>query len=77
MKVLRLPAVIAKVGFGHSKVYEEVAKAKAGEGDFPLPIPLGPKIVGWLDHELDEYIERRIAERDGKRVESKEERVAQ
>jgi prophage regulatory protein len=32
----------------------------------PKPIHLGPRSVGWLISELDEWIEQRRAERDGR-----------
>jgi prophage regulatory protein len=32
----------------------------------PRPIHLGPRSVGWLISELEEWIERRRAERDAK-----------
>ena len=32
----------------------------------PKPIHLGPRSVGWLISELDEWVERRRAERDAK-----------
>jgi prophage regulatory protein len=59
MRVLRLKAVKEKTGKGHTKIYEEI---KAGT--FPRPIKIGTRAVGWLEHEIDEYIEAKIAERD-------------
>jgi prophage regulatory protein len=70
-RILRLPAVQAKTGLKHSKIYEEMAKTRAGEGDFPLSVPLGPKAVGWIESEVDEWIDRRIAERNSKRCSNK------
>jgi prophage regulatory protein len=72
-RILRMPAVQAKTGLKHSRIYEEMAKTRAGEGDFPLSVPLGPKSVGWLETELDQWIDRRVAERDGKRCSNKNE----
>jgi prophage regulatory protein len=59
MRVLRLPAVIEKVGLSRSTIYKGVA-----DGTFPKPIKLGPKSVAWPDHELDALLAKRIAERD-------------
>jgi prophage regulatory protein len=38
------------------------------KGLAPLPIPLGERSVGWLLHELLEFIDRRREERDAKRT---------
>ena len=60
-KILRLPKVKEKTGRGHSWIYAEVAA-----GRFPKPIRLGPdsKSVGWLEHEIDDWIDRQVAARD-------------
>jgi prophage regulatory protein len=59
MQVLRLPAVSAKVGMKSSAIYRKIH-----EEGFPKPIPLGPKAVGWLEHEIDEWLTMRAAQRD-------------
>jgi prophage regulatory protein len=33
-------------------------------GDFPPPIPLGPRAVGWLGSELAAWQQARVAKRD-------------
>ena len=60
-KVLRRKAVEAKTGNSTSTMYEKMAA-----GEFPKPIKLGARAVGWLEDEIDEWIERRLAERDRK-----------
>jgi prophage regulatory protein len=30
------------------------------EGTFPKPISLGSRAVGWLEHEIDDWLDRRI-----------------
>ena len=59
LRVLRLPAVKAKTGYPTSTIYEMMSR-----GAFPRPIPLGPKARGWVESEIDTYLERLIAERD-------------
>jgi prophage regulatory protein len=59
MRILRLPAVEAKTGLKHSSIYEGIKN-----GTFPPPVPLGPKAVGWVEPELDDWILSRIAIRD-------------
>lgn len=60
MKVIRLPQVKKKVGLGHTSIYEG---QKAGT--FPKSIELGPRSRGWVEEEIDQWIERRVAQRDG------------
>ena len=55
-KVLRLPAVTRKVGACRSWIYGEIKK-----GNFPSPIPLGERSVGWVESEVDQWIDSRIA----------------
>jgi prophage regulatory protein len=33
------------------------------DGKFPKRVSLGPKSVGWLEPEIDEWVEKRAAER--------------
>jgi len=55
--ILRLPAVKARTGLSRSSIYLRVS-----EGRFPKPINLGPRAVGWLESEVAEWLEQRIAE---------------
>ena len=36
------------------------------EGKFPRKVKIGEHSTGWLEHEIDAWIEARAAERDGK-----------
>lgn len=56
--ILRLPAVKARTGLSRSTIYQRVA-----DGDFPRPVPLGPRAVGWLAHEVEAWIDTRVAQR--------------
>lgn len=55
-RVLRLPAVIARVGMSRSWIYDNVSKA-----NFPAPIQLGAKAIAWLEDEIDEWLANRVA----------------
>ena len=55
-RILRLPHVKNKTGFSRSSIY-----LKISEGTFPSPISLGGRSVGWLESEIDAWIEERIA----------------
>lgn len=54
--ILRLPAVKTSTGLSRSTIYLRVA-----EGTFPRPVSLGGRAVGWLEAEIQEWLERRIA----------------
>jgi len=57
--ILRLPAVRRITGYSTSTIYR-----LAAEGRFPRQVALGPKSVGWVQHEVREWVDARIAERD-------------
>lgn len=59
-RVLRLPDVIARVGLKRASIYLHI-----GKGTFPKPIALGPRAVGWLEHEIDEWLAARVQMRGG------------
>jgi len=54
MKIIRLPEVMERVGAPRGTLYRWI-EAK----QFPLPVQLGPKAVGWIDEEIDEWIATR------------------
>ena len=53
-KILRVPEVLARLGIGRSTLYEWQSR-----GAFPPSIPLGERSIGWLESEVDEWIEAR------------------
>jgi prophage regulatory protein len=53
--ILRLPAVKAKTGLSRSTIYLRVA-----QGTFPKPVGLGGRAVGWLDAEIQDWLQQRI-----------------
>ena len=55
ISILRLPVVMARTGLGRTSIYEKVAA-----GDFPEPINIGPRAVGWIADEVQAWIESRI-----------------
>lgn len=54
----RLPEVKHRTGLSRSTIYRQI---KAGE--FPAPVPLGQRAVGWLSSDVDQFIESRVASR--------------
>lgn len=53
--LLRLPAVCERTGIGRSAIY-----ARAKDGRFPKPVPIGPRLVGWPEHEVSSWIDATI-----------------
>jgi len=62
LRILRLRDVKAKTGQATSTIYAAMASGK-----FPRPIPLGERSVGWLEAEIDSWIEGCLRKRDGVR----------
>ena len=61
MRILRLKDVMAKTGLARSTVYKNI-----NAGTFPRPIGLGGRSVGWIESDVDEWINQRIMESTGK-----------
>jgi prophage regulatory protein len=53
--ILRLPAVRASTGLSRSTIYLRVS-----QGTFPRPVSLGGRAVGWLEAEVQEWLQRQI-----------------
>ena len=61
--IIRLPEVIARTGLSRSTIYHLIAN-----NSFPKGVPIGTHARGWLQHEIEEWIESRVAirgDRDG------------
>ena len=56
--LIRLPEVRRRIGLSRSSIYAKVAL-----GDFPAPVSLGGRAVGWLESDIDTWIEKRIEAR--------------
>ena len=53
--ILRLPAVKASTGLSRSTIYLRVS-----QGTFPKPVSLGGRAVGWVEAEVQEWLQRQI-----------------
>jgi len=53
--VLRLPEVIRQTGLSRSSIYLRIAN-----NEFPAPISLGGRAVGWLQQDIDEWVVEKI-----------------
>lgn len=59
MKILRLTAVLKKLGISKATVYRWIQT----EG-FPAPIHLGPRAVGWTEASIDEWLINKSCEKE-------------
>jgi prophage regulatory protein len=59
-RLMRLPEVKRITGLSKSSIYDRM-----NEGIFPKSVPLGGRTVGWVESEVDEWVETRIASRGG------------
>jgi prophage regulatory protein len=55
MKVIRLTHVMESTGLGRSTIYKYIS-----EGKFPVPLQLSERCVGWLESEVQQWIQARI-----------------
>jgi prophage regulatory protein len=62
-RLLRRRAVEELTGESRSAIYQKIAR-----GEFPRPVKLGTRAVAWVEAEVGDYIERKIAARDGRTV---------
>ena len=53
--ILRLPTVIARTGLSRSSIY-----ARISENRFPRAISLGGRAVGWLEEEIEDWLNQQI-----------------
>jgi len=58
-KILRLPEIKEQCGISRSAIYQGMK-----EGTFPQSIPLGTRMVGWSESEINEWIENKLKQRD-------------
>ncbi len=54
-KILRLPKVMNMTGLSRSTIY-----LKLSNDNFPRPIPLGTRAVGWVEKDVNDWIEKQI-----------------
>ncbi len=54
--ILRLPQVKQRTGLSRSTIYLNIS-----HGSFPKPIPIGDRAVGWIETDIDEWIQEKIS----------------
>ena len=51
-KIIRLPAVKDQTGLSRSSIYLRMSK-----GEFPQSISLGDRAIGWLEEDINQWLE--------------------
>ncbi len=59
MRIIRLKDVVSSTGLARSTIYKLI-----GSGEFPRPVPLVGRRVGWIESEVRDWIFARIEVRD-------------
>lgn len=54
-RVLRLLQVRTRVGLSRSAIYLAISRE-----EFPRPIRLGARAVGWLESEIESWVQERV-----------------
>lgn len=54
--LLRLPQVKATTGLSKSTIY-----ARISEGTFPKQIPIGPRLVVWVESDIQNWISEQVS----------------
>lgn len=55
MRMLRLPDVIRKTALSRSQIYRLI-----GMGNFPKQVSLSERAAGWIEEEIDAWLNSRI-----------------
>ncbi|MCW2957059.1 MAG: prophage regulatory family protein [Thermoleophilia bacterium] len=55
LRILRFPDVVNKTGLSKSAIYGRIRSS-----EFPVPVPLGPRAVGFVEHEVEGWLEQLI-----------------
>jgi len=53
--ILRLPKVKVRTGLSRSTIYLQIS-----QNQFPKPISLGSRAVGWLEADIESWLQQRI-----------------
>jgi prophage regulatory protein len=54
-KIIRRKQVEARIGLSRTTIYQQLK-----DGTFPRPINLGPRAVGWIESEVDAWVDAHI-----------------
>ncbi|OTP72365.1 helix-turn-helix transcriptional regulator [Caballeronia sordidicola] len=57
-RIVRMREVLSRTGLSRTTIYEMIKS-----GSFNAPIPLGSRAVGWLESDVNKWIDDRTASR--------------
>lgn len=58
--LIRMPETMRRTGYGRAWIYKLIA-----QGRFPKPVKIGSRAIAFVESEIDEWINLRIAESRG------------
>jgi len=58
--LIRMPETMRRTGYGRAWIYKLIA-----QGRFPKPVKIGSRAIAFVESEIDEWINQRIAESRG------------
>lgn len=58
--LIRLPEALRRTGLGKAWVYKLIAQKR-----FPQPVKIGARAIAFVESEIDEWVNQRIAESRG------------
>lgn len=62
LSILRRKQLEARIGLSRSAIYDKInPKSPRYDATFPKPISLGAEAVGWIEAEVNAWIESRIS----------------
>lgn len=56
ISILRLPEVCSRTGLSRSSIYLRITR-----GEFPPPVSLGGRAVGWPETEIENWLAEKVA----------------
>lgn len=59
-KILRMPSVMEKTGLSRSAIYQRMMQET-----FPKSIPIGRRAVGWLEADVEKWVDRCVERAQG------------
>ena len=60
--LITLESVIERTSISRTRIYEAIRA-----GTFPRPVPVGARRRAWIESEIENWIDARVAERDATR----------
>jgi len=55
-RIVRMKVLLQRLGVGRATVYRWLSQ----DTTFPKPVPIGPNTIGWVESELDAWLQNRI-----------------